>query len=363
MSAAAFFRLKKLKGGGILLAAARHNRRTIQAELGADGHIDPTRSHLNITLCGPPGPDDVPKLAKAAMQAAGVGKLRKDAVVGVEAVFSLPVGHPADPRQYFAACVEWAGLHFGGAGNILSADVHLDEAQPHVHVLVLPLVNGRMVGSDMVGNRRALIALQARFFDEVAHRFGLSKPKARMTGATKADASARVIATMKASNDPALRSHAWPVIRAAIESDPAPFVAALGLVIDAKPKRLKSSTAIFTSTGKGPKKEPKQSNPIGFKAPKKEQTLSCVGFASKPPASTALAQAPHPAHAGHQCDHATDTVRVRDADMHADCWDADTGTFRPRPPPHMPIKAAAQAWVKAALQDIQGQHATAPCGT
>ena len=34
MSAAAFLRVKKLKGGGIVLAAARHNLREIQAELG-----------------------------------------------------------------------------------------------------------------------------------------------------------------------------------------------------------------------------------------------------------------------------------------------------------------------------------------
>jgi len=47
MSGAAILRIKKLKGGGIITVAARHNRRVIQAELGAAGSIDPTRSHLN----------------------------------------------------------------------------------------------------------------------------------------------------------------------------------------------------------------------------------------------------------------------------------------------------------------------------
>ena len=105
MSAAAFFRLQKLKGGGIFLAAARHNRRAIQAELGADSHIDPARSHLNITLCGPPSPEAVAQQAKDAIKAAGVGKLRKDAVLGLEALFSLPVSHAIDHRLYFAKCV------------------------------------------------------------------------------------------------------------------------------------------------------------------------------------------------------------------------------------------------------------------
>jgi hypothetical protein len=361
MSAAAFFRLKKLKGGGILLAAARHNRRTIQAELGADSHINPARSHLNETLFGPPSPDAVAQQAKDAMQAAGVGKLRKDAVVGLEAVFSLPVGHAIDRRQYFAQCVEWAGVQFGGAANILSADIHHDEAQPHVHVLLVPLVNGRMVGSDMVGNRQTLRALQSKFFDEVARPFGLTKPPARLMGAAKTETAARVIATMKASNDPALKSAAWAVIRAAIESDPAPFVATLGVAITPKAKRLRSSTAIFTSTGKGPKKEAKQPKPYRVQGAEKEQTLSCVGFASKAPPSIAQIEAPPPAHQDREDDATQDTVRVRDDDMPADCWDTDTGTFKATPAPQTPQKQAAQAWVSAALRNIKGKPAGVPC--
>lgn len=299
MSAAAFFRLKKLKGGGTLLAAARHNRRAIQSELGADSHINPSKSHLNETLCGASDPEGVAQRAKEAMQAAGVGKLRKlrkDAVVAVEAVFSLPAGHPIDQRQYFVQCLAWAEAQFGGASNILSADIHHDEAQPHLHVLVLPLVNGRMVGSDMVGNLQALQAMQVQFFKDVAQMHGLTQPPARMTGAHKAEAAERVIASMKASNDPALKSTAWAVIRDAIESDPAPFMAALGVNAPQKTKRAKSSTAIFTSPGKGPKRAaepskpigfqvkgttPAPSNPIGFQPPEKDQTLSCVGFAQK----------------------------------------------------------------------------------
>jgi hypothetical protein len=361
MSAAAFFRLKKLKGGGILLAAARHNRRTIQAELGADSHINPARSHLNETLFGPPSPDAVAQQAKDAMQAAGVGKLRKDAVVGLEAVFSLPVGHAIDRRQYFAQCVEWTGVQFGGAANILSADIHHDEAQPHVHVLLVPLVNGRMVGSDMVGNRQTLLTLQSKFFDEVARPFGLTKPPARLMGTAKTEAAARVIAAMKASNDPAIKSAAWAVIRAAIECDPAPFTAVLGVVLAPKAKRLRSSTAIFTSTGKGPKTEAKQAKHYRVQGAEKEQTLSCVGFASKPPAPIAPIEAPHPPHRGHERDHEDHTVRVRDDDMPADCWDTNTGTFKARPTPQTPQKAAAQAWVSNALRNIKGKPAGVAC--
>ncbi len=349
MSAAHFFRLKKLKGRGIMLAAARHNRRTIQAELGADSHIDSTRSHLNETMRGPPSPDEVAQCAKEAMEAAGVGKLRKDAVVGLEAVFSLPLSHTIDQRKYFAKCVEWVGVQFGGADNIMSADMHLDETQPHVHVLMVPLVNGRMVGSDMVGNRSTLQALQSRFFEEVASQFGLRKPPARLMGEAKIEAAIRVIAAMKANSDPALRSAAWPVIRSVIESDPVPFMTTLGLEVASKGKRLRSSTAIFISKGKGPKTEPKHLNPIGFQASKNERTLSCVGFDPKPPPSIAPIEAPNTRHQGNKDDETQITVRVRDDDMPAESWDADTGTFRHQPQKQMTQKVAAREWVSAAL--------------
>jgi hypothetical protein len=355
VSAAAFFRLKKLKGSGILLAAARHNRRAIQAELGADSHINPARTHLNTTMHGPPSPEGVAQHAKDLMQAAGVGKLRKDAVVGIEAVFSLPTGHPIDHRNYFARCVEWVGLHFGGPDNIMSADTHHDEAQPHLHVLLLPLVEGRMVGSDLVGNRSSLLALQAKFFTDVARPFGLTKPPARMKGATKEAAVASIIGAMRTSNDPALKSKAWAVIRAAIENEPAPFLAVLGLTATTKPKRLKSSTAIFTSTGRGPKKEPVSHKPYRVQGGEMEQSLSCVGFANSDslPATQTGAGQPNAQAQAHV--DSTGTVRVKDDEQPAACWDTDTGTFMPRPAPLKANKAAAQAWVSAALHGLKGK--------
>ena len=114
MSGAAFLRIKKLKGGGIITVAARHNKRVIQAEMGATGSIDPTRSSLNETLAGPSTAADVGQLAKDLMTAAGVSKLRKDAVMGLEIVFSLPPGHAFGDRAYFADCAS-------GLGAILAA--------------------------------------------------------------------------------------------------------------------------------------------------------------------------------------------------------------------------------------------------
>ena len=65
MSGTSFLRVKKLKGAGIVLAAARHNKRTIAAEIGASGSIDPARIGMNVSLLGDMSPEAIDTQAKA----------------------------------------------------------------------------------------------------------------------------------------------------------------------------------------------------------------------------------------------------------------------------------------------------------
>ena len=337
MSGVGFLRLKKLKGSGIVAAAARHNRRAIQAERGASASIDPTRSGLNETLQGPAAAEDVAQLAKVLMRAAGINKTRKDAVMALELVFSLAPDHTLDDRAYFSDCATWAADRFGGVQNILSVDVHRDEAAPHCHVLILPLLGGKLAGSDLMGDRRKLAATQLHFFDSVAKRHGMTKPAAKLSGAARESAARTVLARLTAASDGALRSMAWAPMRDAIESDPAPFLAALGLQ-QPKPalKRMKTMAQIFTSPGKGPKTQRKK--PIGFAVDGRDRTLCSVGFAPAAPPTTGTAATP------------AELVRVRDDQLDPALYDAETGEFASPPPPMgRDQRAAAAAWVKSAL--------------
>lgn len=342
MNAPAILTMKKLRGQAFPLMAARHNRRTIQAELGAAGHIDPERTHLNRTLAGADTPEGVAAQAKELMQAAGVRKkLRKDAVTALEAVFSIPESLAIDRDAYFAKCLAWVANEFGGTGNILSADVHNDESNPHMHVLILPLREGRMVGSDMMGYRQTLAARHSSFYTQVGKQFGLAKPQARLVGAAKADAITKVLAALNATQDPALKSQVWPAIRDLIEHDPAILMALLGIEAMVKTKRLKSSTAIFTSPGKGPKKEPK---PTGLKPPELKRTLSCVGIANSEGTINAPPKTP-----GENETSVPELVRVREDEMPAEWWDSGIGAFHRAYRPVRSQKVAAEAWVEAVL--------------
>jgi hypothetical protein len=299
-----------------LLQAARHNRRAIQAELGAGSHIDPERICLNETLAGPSTPAEVVALAQSLMLDAGVvvEKLRKDYTQAIELLFSLSADTEVDTGNYFQRCVDWVGERFG-AVNILSADIHRDESVPHCHVLLLPLVGGRMRGSKLI-TRPELVKLRVSFERDVARGFGLKKPPGRMTGATRGQAARLVLERLESTQDPVTRSALWLTTRRAIEHDPAPYLAALSIELDlVEPARKTRTMAeIFTSPGKGPKVElvsrpaaPSYAGiaigfasgaittcrnndavapeiPIGFVIyPEKHRNLSCVGIAPSTP--------------------------------------------------------------------------------
>ena len=318
MSGVAFLRIKKLKGGGIIVKAARHNRRTGQTEYGSDERIASERSHLNQTIHGPVSADAVVQHTKDLMAAAGVTVLRKDAVMGLEVIVSLPKNHQLNDREYFAACTIWIADYFGGTQNILSSDIHRDEAQPHCHILILPLLNGKMNGGKMMGNKPRLLAMQQQFFNDVASHYGLEKAPAKLVGASKQAAVNAVLQSLKAASDPALKSKAWATIRDDIERDPAPYVRDLGLELQPPLKKLKTMAQIFTSKGKGKDSQPKS---IDFAPPEKRQSLCSVDFHSRPSLPNPSADTP-----------ILDVVRICESELDPAAFNFDLGEFVQRPP-------------------------------
>jgi len=283
---AQFLRIKKLTGKAIIEVAARHNHREILAELGAspDGHIDPTRVELNCILHGHSTAAAVAGEAQSLMDAAGVRSLRKDAVRGIEVIFSLPPESSVDHDRFFNDSVQWAGQYFDAP--VISAIVHNDESAPHCHVLLLPLVNGRMIGSELVGGRAKLQALQADFQAQVGQRYGLARQTAQkcLSAATRKRAIDLAFDVLEANSG--LSNAVLLALLAPHTSNPAPLLLALGIAIPTSPAK-ESFVAMMT-------KPCKPEKPIGFgkkkpirfdgsAAPEKEQTLSCVGFAEITP--------------------------------------------------------------------------------
>jgi hypothetical protein len=123
------------KASSTIKNAIAHNRRTTQAAHGARSNIDSTRSHLNYSLAG----DASPSVIVAKVTAGMVDhKARKNAPHAVEVLISLPDNWKGDTRAVFVDAIPYL-MGILGADNLLSADVHLDEPNPHMHVLFMPL--------------------------------------------------------------------------------------------------------------------------------------------------------------------------------------------------------------------------------
>ena len=361
-----------------LLQAARHNLRDIQKELGANSHIDATRIGLNETVAGPDTPAAVAALALSLMEVAGVdvSKLRKDHTQAHELLFTLSAETTVNPRDYFGCCLAWAGDQFG-PDNIVSGVIHLDEAAPHLHVLLAPIEAGRYVGTSLI-DRARLKKLRALFATEVAPTFGL-KVMQPLTGARRSQVIQLIRDRLESTQDAILQSALWQTVKADIERNPSRYMANLGITHVPINDGGAEFRRIALSAGKGGKKERKEkpygfetgvsddvSKPYGFKNdPEKHRNPSCVGFTPRPALRTAsnLPQTtPRAAPAGNTVqapckpDATTEapfieTTRVeRDSDCSSDRYDSDTGEFFAAPKALARLqKQAADRWVASAL--------------
>jgi hypothetical protein len=255
-----------------LLTAARHNLREIQAELGAHGRIDARRTAGNTRLAGPATAAEVVALADRLLVSVDTSKLKRDHVQAVEVVFSLKLGSTIDAPVYFARCLAWTeqALRL----PVLLATVHTDEAAPHLHVLLLPLRDGKHIGG-AANARPELKRLRESFFAEVAGPAGLKRDSARLYGQAKQWAVDAVFQHCQAQDMPNACAALWPLLESAIKRDPLQCLRLLNITPDSiRPN--------------APRPIGLEDGPIGLAiGGRKHQALSCVGLASQSPLTTA----------------------------------------------------------------------------
>lgn len=244
-----YFRVKSLnmaKGG--LLPALRHNKR----ELPERGHIDTSRTHLNYSLTPKQTAQTIDKDMRKRLIDLDITP-RKNAVIAIETIFSLPVSwHTKNNQSFFVACFEW--IKGAIEGELLSFDVHLDEAAPHAHALILPIQNGQLQGRAIMGGKGNIYRLHNDFAKQVGIQHGLKQAK-RLTATAKAQLYQTVLSELEQRKDPIVQSSLFDVVRDAIRHDPLRYAEALG-VAQAKPTKTKQKGFVEIMT-KPVKHEPK----------------------------------------------------------------------------------------------------------
>lgn len=217
----------------VILNVMRHNARELQAEIGvgADSGIDASRIHLNVTLHGPATADGVASAARDAMREHGIVAPRKNATLGIEIVASLPAGLLIDHLAYFRDTAAWAQQHY--RVPLLSAIVHNDESSPHLHLVLLPVRDGKLVGSELLGNRATMKAMQKDFHEQVAKQYGLRMPaaKKRHSAAQRAAGIALLRDTLQENSG--LTERAIDALLVPHAKNPEPLLVVLGLAMPA----------------------------------------------------------------------------------------------------------------------------------
>lgn len=172
-------RIEKIKSVGALGSAYEHNLRLKDII-----NADEARTAYNIEMTNrPSGKSYVDcfheKIDESTWYQNDRHKIAKNAIYAVE--FMLTFGHAAkgkvDIETWCKDNMDWLEKHFGGADNVVSAILHLDERTPHIHAIVIPLdEKGKLNYTKYLGGSKyRLSELQDCYHAEVGSKHNLDR--------------------------------------------------------------------------------------------------------------------------------------------------------------------------------------------
>jgi len=158
---------KKKKGGSAMAHVAKYTAAAVghmtnhYGRSSDDGvkrsneNIDPKRTHLNYNLA----PDREGGQVAFVQRRLSQVKVQKRADVNVlcDWVVTLPQGSytPDQERAFFQKSYDFLSAQYGES-NVVSAYVHMDETQPHLHFAFVPVVPDRRRGGEKVSAKECI---------------------------------------------------------------------------------------------------------------------------------------------------------------------------------------------------------------
>jgi hypothetical protein len=161
------FKIHKIKDRGTLTGLVNHDTRTVMPE-----NAFPERTKDNYHM--PPTNTAVFERFDALLPP----KPRKNAVIGVEFVITASEERlkTIDHTAYLTDAAKWLTNRLGGEQNRLGYFIHRDEPNTHIHVLFIPLRDGKLSYSSYLGGSKyQLVQLQTDFAKEVGAHYGLER--------------------------------------------------------------------------------------------------------------------------------------------------------------------------------------------
>lgn len=164
-------RCEKIKSKNAITKMHKHNFRTDYCE-----NIDKSRTHLNEELIPLPEGKTYKDILDEKIKESDYykrHKVRSNAVFAIDVQIGFSREQMSDPNfnidLWKQQSVKWAEDTFGKE-NVISMVLHMDESTPHIHAVVVPMVNGCLNCSYYLGTPDKLRAIQdsiGRYMSEV----------------------------------------------------------------------------------------------------------------------------------------------------------------------------------------------------
>jgi len=225
-------RLLYLNGKSQTLSLAEaHNNRQIPTELYAKDRIDPSKTHLNdhiIPLTNSLERSVLDFITRAGMDIRKGTFKRSDKGYAIEWVFSITPGFVCDFKHLYIRCLDWLMESFPSC-PIAHAVIHYDEDDPHMHVIMVPIVGKNLPASKVLGFKGCSRERSYDLYEKVGLDFGLAYPM-YLKGAAKKAASDKAIQELEKRLYREKMGELWQPFEAAVKSRPEPFLEALGIL-------------------------------------------------------------------------------------------------------------------------------------
>ena len=168
--------MKKFQRSDIV-GVERENERDETYRSKTNPQIDGERTRFNHHFIHPNG-SYTAFINRRLKELAPKRKVKDDAVlmasffVGASPAFFTDKSRD-DIDAFFFECTDFFAERYGRE-NIISAVVHMDETTPHLHLNLMPILDGRPCAKKLF-DRKALVALQTDLYREVGRHWGLER--------------------------------------------------------------------------------------------------------------------------------------------------------------------------------------------
>lgn len=163
----------------------KKNYANIGSVIGHNCRLHQTKNQLNKSeWLTDSGRHTIKKWDSVMLKKAKALSVRKDSVFAVELIIGagnqtdwrdIPTNeHPAGPKKagnsakmnMLIAGAKAAILKEFGEDRIVSMEMHTDESKPHIHIIFVPILDGKLNAKNWVGGKYKCASLRERIYDE-----------------------------------------------------------------------------------------------------------------------------------------------------------------------------------------------------